>query len=357
MRGIYIHIPFCKRKCPYCAFYSVKWTPGLWEAYLKALLSEISKRGDKRGADTLYIGGGTPSIIPPQDIARILSEVQKAFWPSLKEITIEANPEGVSLPKVREWKAMGINRISLGVQSWKEEELKQLGRIHTTEESRRAISTLRSVGFYNISIDLIWGKPHDTPKHWEKNLTETVNLEIPHISAYAFTPENGTPFGEAVNRGKVKLPPEEDIEHFIEITLCKLADYIHYEVSNFAKPGFECIHNILYWTREEYIGFGASGCGYIKNKELRYQNPSSIKGYINGEDEIREYLSPEEILEEKIMLGLRTNRGINVQLVKHKKTIMEEMVEGKYAKIEGERLVPTSRGMYVADFWTRKFLS
>ncbi len=357
MRGIYIHIPFCKRKCPYCAFYSVEWAPALWDAYLKALLLEIHQRGDKRGADTLYIGGGTPSIIPPQDIARILSEVQKAFCPSPREITIEANPESVSLPKAREWKAMGINRISLGVQTWKEEELKQLGRIHTTEDSKRAISTLRSVGFYNISVDLIWAKPHDTSKHWEENLTETVNLEIPHISAYAFTPEDKTPLGEAVNRGELELPSDEDIGHFIEITLCKLAGYIHYEVSNFAKPEFECIHNILYWAREEYIGLGASACGYIKNKELRYQNAPSIESYINGEDEIREHLSPEEILEEKIMLGLRTNRGINVQLVRHKKTIIEEMVEGKYANIEEERFVPTSRGMYVADFWTCKFLS
>lgn len=346
--GIYIHIPFCVRKCPYCGFLSA---PVCDEAELAAykarLVDEINSwDGERRhlGAegckldeesantarrvDSIFIGGGTPSIMPIEYIAEILSVVNNKFYvmPDC-EITMEANPgtlteeKLVELSQIPMTKTVGINRLSIGVQSFDDDVLKTLGRIHTAEEAVEAFKMARSAGFTNINIDLMFGIPQQTMKQWTDTLEKAIALNPEHISFYSLQIEEGTPYYKKFMAGDFDELPEEvdrDMYH-TAIRILKDAGYKHYEISNAAKPGFECRHNLKYWTGQEYIGFGDSASSYIRADAIADGSKAIESSYIggmrytmmNGEKTDVHVNSKFDDMSEFAFTGLRLTRGIN----------------------------------------------
>ncbi len=329
MSGIYLHIPFCERKCIYCDFYSVE-SLNLIDEFVKAILKEIeifkveSDFVNDACFDTIYFGGGTPSLLEPTQVEKILNEIQIKFKISENpEITIEANPGTIDRGKLYEFKKVGVNRISFGVQSFFDDDLKFLGRIHTSDDAINCVKFAFEAGIYNVNIDLIFGLPRQTLEMWEKNLFKAIELDVPHISAYNLIVEKGTPLYELVKFGKISLPSEDEQAKFYEVTIDVLegAGYFHYEVSNFAKAGFECKHNLKYWLYENYIGFGPSAHSFWVNK--RWWNVANLNKYLNvvnsGKLPIAnfEILSEEKMIEEFIYLGLRST-GIEIKKFREK---------------------------------------
>jgi oxygen-independent coproporphyrinogen III oxidase len=305
MSGIYIHIPFCERKCIYCDFYSVE-NLNLIDRFTESLLKEIeifSIEADFFNDsifDTIYFGGGTPSLLEPAQIEKILNKLSQSFKISSNpEITLETNPGTVDKRRLLEFKNLGVNRISFGVQSFFDDDLKFLGRIHTGEDAFRCINDSFEVGFENVSIDLIFGLPGQTVEKWLENLKFAVSLNVPHISAYNLIVERGTPLHELVSLGKVEIPEDEIQAQLYERTIDFLenAGYVHYEVSNYAFEGFECRHNLKYWQYENYIGFGPSAHSFWINK--RWWNFANLNKYINALDLGKIPVANFEILDEE----------------------------------------------------------
>jgi oxygen-independent coproporphyrinogen-3 oxidase len=355
MSGIYIHIPFCERKCIYCDFYSVE-NLNLIDRFTESLLKEIeifSIEADFFNDsifDTIYFGGGTPSLLEPAQIEKILNKLSQSFKISSNpEITLETNPGTVDKRKLLEFKNLGVNRISFGVQSFFDDDLKFLGRIHTGEDAFKCVNDSFEVGFENVSIDLIFGLPGQTVEKWLENLKFAVSLNVPHISAYNLIVERGTPLHELFSLGKVEIPEDEIQAQLYERTIDFLenAGYVHYEVSNYAFEGFESRHNLKYWQYENYIGFGPSAHSFWINK--RWWNFANLNKYINALDLGKipvanfEILDEEKMIEEFIYLGLRS-KGINVARFKGKfgfefvdgdiKDEIEELERAGYITIE-----------------------
>lgn len=370
MSGIYIHIPFCERKCVYCDFYSIENTDQI-DLFVNSILREIQIfKGESefiKGTcfDTIYFGGGTPSLLKVSQFERILNALYENFSISENpEITIEANPGTVDKEKLSEFKLVGINRLSLGVQSFFDDDLKFLGRIHTSKDAIRCVEFAFESGFENVNVDLIFGLPGQDLERWKKNLFTTINLQVPHISAYNLIVEKGTALYELVRNGKVKLPSDDEQAGLYETTmeLLESAGYIHYEVSNYARSGFECKHNLKYWGHENYIGFGPSAHSFWDNK--RWWNVANLGKYINaiiqGKLPIAsfEILSDEKMIEEFIYLGLRST-GINLKKFKEKFAfdfvdgeIMEELIEMQkngYVEVNDFKVSLTRRGFLVCD--------
>ena len=302
--GVYIHIPFCVRKCPYCGFYSqpVKSAEEL-RAYTDRILTEIdefcSEQRDGYVVDSIFFGGGTPSIMPAECIEKILSVINKSFYVTQDcEITLEANPCTVrELPS-------GVNRLSIGVQSFDDDVLKTLGRVHTATEAEDAFKAARAAGFDNINLDLMFGIPRQTMEQWVRTLEKAIELNPEHISFYSLQIEEGTPYLERFGRGEFdELPDEVDREMYhTAIRLLKDAGYKHYEISNAAKPGFECRHNLKYWTGKPYIGFGDSAASYIGGARYTMMNGERKDFYIN---------STFDDVSECAFTGLRLTSGLN----------------------------------------------
>jgi oxygen-independent coproporphyrinogen III oxidase len=370
MSGIYIHIPFCERKCIYCDFYSVE-NLNLIDRFTESLLKEIeifSIEADFFNDsifDTIYFGGGTPSLLEPAQIEKILNKLSQSFKISSNpEITLETNPGTVDKRKLLEFKNLGVNRISFGVQSFFDDDLKFLGRIHTGEDAFRCINDSFEVGFENVSIDLIFGLPGQTVEKWLENLKFAVSLNVPHISAYNLIVERGTPLHELFSLGKVEIPEDEIQAQLYERTIDFLenAGYVHYEVSNYAFEGFECRHNLKYWQYENYIGFGPSAHSFWINK--RWWNFANLNKYINALDLGKipvanfEILDEEKMIEEFIYLGLRS-KGINVARFKGKfgfefvdgdiKDEIEELERAGYITIEDDFIKLTPEGFLLCD--------
>jgi oxygen-independent coproporphyrinogen-3 oxidase len=370
MSGIYIHIPFCERKCIYCDFYSVE-NLNLVDRFTESLLKEIeifSIEADFFNDsifDTIYFGGGTPSLLEPAQIEKILNKLSQSFKISSNpEITLETNPGTVDKRKLLEFKNLGVNRISFGVQSFFDDDLKFLGRIHTGEDAFRCINDSFEVGFENVSIDLIFGLPGQTVEKWLENLKFAVSLNVPHISAYNLIVERGTPLHELFSLGKVEIPEDEIQAQLYERTIDFLenAGYVHYEVSNYAFEGFECRHNLKYWQYENYIGFGPSAHSFWINK--RWWNFANLNKYINALDLGKipvanfEILDEEKMIEEFIYLGLRS-KGINVARFKGKfgfefvdgdiKDEIEELERAGYITIEDDFIKLTPKGFLLCD--------
>lgn len=318
MSGIYLHIPFCEKKCIYCDFYSVE-SLHLLDNFVAFLLKEIdifkneSDFVDDVCFDSIYFGGGTPSLLEPSQVEKILNELDKKFKiSSSSEITIETNPGTVNRKKLLEFRAVGINRISFGVQSFFDEDLKFLGRIHSAEDAITCVKLAFESGIYNVNIDLIFGLPGQSEEKWRENLLKSIELDVPHLSTYNLIVEKGTPLYELVKSGKVTLPSEDEQARLYEICIDILeeAGYNHYEVSNFAKEGFECRHNLKYWQYENYLGFGPSAHSFWGDK--RWWNVASLDKYLNaiklGKLPIAnfEILSEDKKIEEFIYLGLRS---------------------------------------------------
>jgi len=315
--ALYIHIPFCDHKCIYCDFYSIITSDNI-SSYKDALLQEISHyaelHSDDREIISIFFGGGTPSLMEPEYISDILKSIKFNFNVlEDAEITLETNPGTVDKQKLIDFRNAGINRISIGIQSFHETELEFMTRIHDPETAIRTVNSAAEVGFDNISIDLIFNLPGQTKEMWNANLQKAMELPITHISTYSLILENGTILNKMVIDGKVKLQGDDYDADLYETTIKFLADngFEQYEVSNFCKPGFESIHNNAYWHYKEYLSFGTSSHSFIDGK--RWKNASSLKHYINLVETknhavvSEEVLTEELMLEEYVMLAMRSN--------------------------------------------------
>ncbi|MGD0339977.1 MAG: radical SAM family heme chaperone HemW [Bacteroidota bacterium] len=366
MSGLYIHIPFCERKCIYCDFYSVDKKSSI-DRFLEALETEIASTASIAGENkfgTIFIGGGTPSLLTPAQLEKIFHVLSKSFMiENDSEITIEANPGTVTTEKLRDYRALGINRISFGIQSFHKDELQFLGRIHNVEQAMESIGFAREAGFTNIGIDIMISLPGQTVRKLEYSLARAVALEPRHISTYSLIIEKGTPLYRMVEEGKV-TPLSTDLDaDLYEFTMEYLTNhgFEHYEVSNYARPGFRSIHNSNYWNHTPYIGFGPSAHSFWEGK--RWWNIADVEIYcdllLKGKSAIagNEILGREQLLEEAIFLGLRSG-GINLQhLVDQYGFFMAEPVHSLFnqwineglAVQKGAHLRLTSRGYLVCD--------
>ena len=313
---IYIHIPFCIRKCDYCDFLSGPSGPKEQADYVQALLREIQavEEGEGRSVSSIFIGGGTPSVLDERLLGDILKEIRNRFKiEECAEITIEVNPGTANIGKLQAYREMGINRLSIGLQSPQDRELKILGRIHNYEQFLETYQEARTVGFDNINIDLMSAIPDQTYEGWVKNLRTVAELEPEHISAYSLIVEEGTPFAAR----KLNLPDEDTEYNMYEATaqILKKYGFEQYEISNYARKGRECRHNVGYWTRQDYLGFGL-GASSLYGKE-RFANTADMKKYLEISkypEKIREKepsLTREDEMAEFMFLGLRMTKGIS----------------------------------------------
>jgi oxygen-independent coproporphyrinogen-3 oxidase len=318
--GLYVHIPFCKAKCAYCDFYSLPGAEGRMDEYERALaahLAETAPRAAQYEVDTVYFGGGTPSFFGAKRLARLMKGIRRQYHLTRDaEVTLEANPDSAGdFRALRELRRAGFNRISLGMQSASDEELREIGRVHTFAQVQAAAAAARKAGFDNLSLDLIYGLPHQTPERWQENLRAAVDLAPQHISCYGLTLEEGTPL--YARRESAGLPDDEAQAalYLQAVDVMRHFGYFQYEISNFARPGFESRHNLRYWTLQEYAGFGPGAHSDFGG--VRYAYARDLEGYIRGVLDgtplpmsESEDIPPLERTTEYLMLGLRTVRGI-----------------------------------------------
>ena len=313
MPGIYIHIPFCAVKCPYCDFYSLPARPARMDAYLAALLSEISTAPDGLTADTVYFGGGTPVLFGEKRLAAVLAALERKFsFSSSCEITLEANPFTLPLSLYRKLFEAGFNRISFGMQSAVPKDLRALGRLQGPEQMERAVESARQAGFSNLSADLMLGIPHQNMESLQTSIRFIETLELQHLSAYLLKIEEGTAFA----RSKPDCPDEDAVCDLYLSAVEQLESLgLHqYEISNFAKPGFESRHNLKYWRREEYLGFGPAAHSFYKG--VRTAHPRDLDGYIRTGGQDRFVTDPgDSPAAEELMLRLRLREGADVSAI------------------------------------------
>lgn len=322
---LYIHIPYCRQKCRYCDFASYAGQEGSMSAYVDALLREaeaMAPYAKDIPIQTVFIGGGTPSTLPADLLKRLLTGLHEHFIiPAGIEFTSEANPGTLTPEWLEAALSGGVNRISMGMQAAQPELLRTLGRIHSHADVVESVRLARSMGISNLSVDLMFGLPGQTPDMWQESLDAALALSVEHMSCYGLIPEDGTPLKRDLDAGRLTLPDEADERRMYDDTLRILSEhgYEQYEISNFAKPGYACKHNIGYWTRVPYIGLGASAASFLQTKSggLRLTNPASIREYIAMADEQawrrreRTSLLPEDARFESLMLGLRMTQGVS----------------------------------------------
>lgn len=315
MLSLYLHIPFCKQKCAYCAFYSSPADEAQKERYADALCAAINEAGsaESRPLSTLYCGGGTPALLGTGRLLRVLETVRKAFALEANvEITVELNPESTTPSLLNALRQAGVNRISMGVQSLCDEELKTLGRLHNREGALTALKQVFDAGFTNVSTDVMFGLPKQTEETFTATLDTLLSYPITHLSSYSLQLEEGTPLGDSAE------PMEEDLEMRLWQLLCTKAQEAgmeHYEISNFAKPGFASRHNMAYWNRTDYIGLGAAAHSFWKG--VRYSYPENREAFCQAPWPLQNPLPVDdtEAWEEKVMLGLRTFDGIPLSIL------------------------------------------
>ena len=316
--SLYIHIPFCATKCYYCAFNTYSYHKEQASAYLDSLCTEMQLYTAQTGPlQTIFIGGGTPSILSAESLDRLFTDIHSKFQicPDI-EITVECNPGTVDAEKLGVMKKAGVNRLSFGLQAMQDEVLGQLGRIHTVEEFHHSYRLAREFGFDNINIDLIFALPEQTMEMWQHTLTETISIQPEHISAYNLVMEESTPFYEQLKNGQFNLPSEDTEADMFQYTIDALTTYgyTHYEICNYAKPNREVKHNLVYWNNHAYIGLGVGACGYVDG--IRYTNIKGIPPYIKSLRELKKPIADTEVLAgkaekaETLMLSLRKREGI-----------------------------------------------
>lgn len=312
MLSLYIHIPFCKKKCNYCDFLSFPDKEEFFSEYKKALLQEIDRFETPDKIHSIFIGGGTPSYFPWEYLYEIGEKLNQKFsFTNNMEFTIEQNPDTVSQLSLKKYKSMGINRISIGLQAWQNNLLKTLGRLHNRDTFQKAYDLIRNEGFENVNIDLMFSLPGQTTGMWEETLKNVITLSPEHISAYSLIIEEGTPFYTQYN----DAPPqseETDRQMYSFLTdYLKSTGYLQYEISNFSKKGYESKHNKVYWERGNYKGFGLGASSMLNN--VRYKNTEDFTLYLKGISVIEEEkLSIENQMEEFMFLGLRLTQGISI---------------------------------------------
>jgi oxygen-independent coproporphyrinogen-3 oxidase len=352
--GIYIHVPFCGRKCAYCDFYSVNWTKTAAESYTAAVLRNIRHYSDNSQlVDTVYFGGGTPSLLAPQQIGNIIDEIRKGFQlADDAEITLEANPCTLNAEKLAQLRSIGVNRLSIGVQSMIDEELKVLGRVHTAERAEQAVLDAAKAGFENISCDLMIALPEQKAESLRYSIEKLTALPIQHISAYILKTENGTPFDcEEIRR---RLPDEDaSAELYLQmVELLEKRGFMQYEVSNFAKKGYESIHNCRYWKCMDYIGIGPAAHSCYKEK--RFAVERDLADFIGSP--VQNVTVTDENpcgFEEFAMLRLRLKEGLHLSDVEeHRAEILKKLppiVKEGYADTDGERVWLTAKGFLMSN--------
>lgn len=310
MTGIYFHIPFCAKKCPYCDFFSVSYHRETAEAYVGAILRNLAAYGIEDPVDSIYFGGGTPSLLSASQIEHILSECAKRFHLKSPEITLEFNPSGQREAYLRELRSIGVNRLSIGTQSFSDVQLQLLGRTHSAVNGKNAVFSAYSAGFDNISCDLMLACPHQTEAVLNETLAELVQLPITHVSAYLLQVEEGTPLSR--NEALLAACPDADgsADRYLQtVKTLEASGFLQYEVSSFAKPGFESRHNLKYWQCEPYLGIGAGAHSCIGNR--RFYVPEDVEGFCTAEVQAEETISEDAgNPEERLMLALRLRKGV-----------------------------------------------
>jgi oxygen-independent coproporphyrinogen-3 oxidase len=366
MAGIYIHIPFCKQACHYCDFHfstSLKYKDEMMEALVREIEMRKFYLGDKE-VKTIYFGGGTPSIVPARDIEKILQTIYDRFQLSaVPEITLEANPDDLSKEHLSALHQIGINRLSIGVQSFIDRDLIWMNRAHHKDEALTSIKRAQDIGIENISIDLIYGTPNLSDREWLDNIQQALELEVPHISSYALTVEKGTALGNWVEKKKQKPMDEEQAASQFEILMEELASngFDHYEISNFAKPGYYSKHNSSYWEGSKYLGIGPSAHSF--NKTSREWNVANNQKYLNDiYSEVlpsqTEQLKLNDRFNEYLMLSFRTSKGVNTTyledefgsaMLTHFEKNAQEYISKKWVIFENGFYKTTREGKLMAD--------
>ena len=311
--GIYIHVPFCLKKCPYCSFYSIPLNEELKGLYINALTESISFFGSKLKkeyvVDTLYFGGGTPSLLSKEDLFNIFSKIRENFYLKNEEVTIEVNPCSADNIDFAFLRKLGINRLSIGLQSVNSEELKLLGRLHTNSQSINTIELAKKAGFNNISVDVMINIFNQSKKSLLNSLIFCHKTNIQHVSAYMLKIEKGTYFYENINKLNLKSEKTQSDFYLYTCKILKTLGFNQYEISNFSKPGFESKHNLKYWNLDEYLGIGPSAHSFLKGKRFYYEN--SLKKFLIGEKPTIEQNNGNISLEEEyVMLNLRLSKGL-----------------------------------------------
>lgn len=382
--GIYVHIPFCKQKCYYCDFVSFSNKEGYIEKYVETVKREIDSYDlSKYNITTIYIGGGTPSRIPSEKIQEILEKIKQKIsknqtrWEDI-EITIELNPGTVDEEKIKKYKEIGINRLSIGLQSTNNKLLKEIGRIHTFEDFKKTYNLVKKVGFENINVDLMIGLPNQTISDVKESLNEIIKLNPTHVSIYSLIVEENTKMEQLINNKELQLLDEElerQMYWYVKNTL-ELSGYNHYEISNFAKKGKESKHNLNCWEQKEYIGLGLAAYSYLNG--VRYGNTSNIEEYINVQDFfnrseleesgiriVDEVQSLEDKRKEYMLLGLRKIEGVSIQKFKEKfvenpiflfRKELEKLVNEELIAIDGDCIRLTNKGLDLANIVWEEFV-
>lgn len=371
--GIYIHIPFCKKKCNYCDFYSIKWSDEVENRYINALIKEIKSCNDMNYiVDTIFIGGGTPTIIKPENMGKIINEIKNIFIvDEQSEISMEANPNTLTIENLSIYKKIGINRLSIGVQSLNDEILRKIGRLHNSDEAIEAIERAKSYGYEDLNVDVMFNIPGQTVADIENTIAKIIEHDVKHISFYSLKLEKGTPMYLMEKDNKIILP-EEDIEremYYAGRSIMEKNGVVQYEISNFAKESFECNHNLKYWNQEEYLGFGPSAHSFLNNK--RFSNPSDIKLYCNNAEKnifnktIEEVLDENALIFEYIMLKLRLTNGLDIIKFKQKFNIdfnnkyekqIEYLLNNKLLEYFENNIKLTKKGMDISNFVFEEFM-
>jgi len=355
MAGIYVHIPFCRKACYYCNFhFSTSFQKK--DELIEAIVKEVKLQShylEGQTIETIYFGGGTPSALPAADIEIILKEIQ-TFYPiaSDAEITLEANPDDVNSENLKAWRKTGINRLSIGIQAFQDELLAGWNRNHLSKQAMESIPLAQKEGFHNITADLIYGGQGLTDESWIQNLQTLVDFNIPHISSYALTVETGTVLAHQIKKGKIRSPDDEQSnrQYSIMQSILKQSGFEQYEISNFAKPGFQSKHNTNYWSGAHYLGLGPSAHSY--NGTTRQWNVANNIKYTHALDhntipfEI-EVLSNTECYNEIVMTGLRTSAGISIDRIRLLKEDFEEYLHQSIKPfIEANKIFETEEGNY-----------
>lgn len=366
--GVYIHIPFCQSRCIYCGFYSTTKS-SLKDRYAGAIIREMQLRQTELSAlgstdnpctlDTIYIGGGTPSTLPHESIERIIATTKSLFNGEPRETTIEMNPDDVSQEYVMAVKAAGVNRISMGIQTFDNKRLRFIRRRHTSEQAKKAVETIRKAGIGNISIDLMFGFPNETLDDWKADITEAIAMHPSHISAYSLMYEEGTPLFNKLQQGEISQVDEETSLAMYSTLIDSLTEngYEHYEISNFALPGFRSLHNSSYWHDTPYLGFGASAHSY--DKKTRSWNVADLDAYIQAIEHGERPYEAEDIdadthYNDLVTTALRTCDGLNLEDItppyrKFALASAKESISNGLLALRNNHLILTRKGLFVSD--------
>ncbi|MGL5380838.1 radical SAM family heme chaperone HemW [Clostridium sp.] len=369
--ALYIHIPFCKQKCFYCDFPSYSSLEPLMDEYIEALTKEIEEKASKYSIRSIFIGGGTPSYLNKNQIEKLLISINKLNLMENMEFSMECNPGALEEDKLNAMKSGGVNRISMGLQAVQDELLKKLGRIHTYDEFKENFKLARKVGLENINVDLMFGLPNQKVSDWIESLEVIADLNPEHISAYSLIIEEGTKFYGLWNNDKLNLPSEDDEREMYLLTkkVLKGKGYNQYEISNYSKEGYECLHNKIYWECDEYLGVGSSSSSFIDG--YRFKNINNVKEYIkkikNNEDTREEKVKnlKEDSIEEFMFMGLRLINGISkrefitrfgIDIKSIYGEVIEKNKERKLLEEDNENIRLTEKGIELSNSVMSEFI-